>query len=180
MGVVSPSVLFHSRETEPLSTVLINDGGALVERKTMTADTANLKPGMLTYITASTYPNEITESGAEHGKLTTSGGIWVVDIEASTANLAQNWTKDTAYADLDSVQAFHLRSGMQIWLRGSSLTAALEEILVPAASGLITNVDDTSPDDLVYNAHSFKALTALTSGTWIPCEYVGLSAIDST
>ena len=181
MGTVARSPLYDSDQTEPLSTILISDGGAEVLRRTMTADTANLKPGMLVYITANTYPNEVTECGKEHGAAdSTIGEIWVVDIEASTAHMPQPYSKDTAYADLDPVQCFKLANGMKFWGKGSSLTATISEILVTAASGLISNQDDPSPDAVALDLDGFRALTALTSGTWLPVQYIGRIGVDTT
>ncbi len=180
MGSVSRSPLFDSDQTEPLSTVLISDGGAEIIRRTMTADTANLGAGLLCYITGTTYPNDVTEAGKEHGAADqTIGSLWVVDIEASTAKLPTGYDNSTTYADGDPIQCIHLEIGMKFWAKGSTLTAAQGEILVTAAVGLVSNQDDASADAITLSIDGFRALTALTSGTWIPVQYIGPVGVDT-
>jgi hypothetical protein len=181
MGDPARSPFFRSHQTEPLSTVLINANGNPIEYIDCVADTANLKACLLAYISASTYANEITEAPADFGDVATEAFPLLIEIPDAHKNLPDNYDKTNGWSDGDGgIKALKLYKGMHVWLKGSTLTAAQGETLVHAASGLVTNVGD--PDGKVHavSQYAYKALTALSAGTWIPCEVLGLTSIDAT
>ena len=179
MGTVSNSPYFRSKMTEPLSTVLI-DNPLDAEKIPVIADEASIVPGMITFISASTYANEISMADAVHGKTALQGQILVVEIESSDIHHPANFDKTTAGADLQPMQAYVIKKDMKFWAKGSTLTAAEDEELVCGANGVITNVGD--PDGVAIDevSHTFVALAAITSGTWIPVRYVGKFAHDKS
>jgi len=180
MGNVARSPLFRSHQTEPLSTVLINANGNPIEYVNVIADTANIYPGLLVYISATSYSNEVTECPANYGDISTEGLPLLVEIPASHQNFTGNYEKDTAFPDGASFKALRLYKGMDVWLKGSSLTAAQVELLVHAASGLVTNTGDPDGAAIDQSSFAYTALTALTSGTWIPGTVEGKVTFDKT
>lgn len=180
MGVVARSPLWRSDATEPMKSVLINPNGNPVEYVNFTADTAAIKPGMLVYITATTYPNEVTECPADYGDISTEGMPFLVEIPEAHINFPGNYEKDTAFPDLASFKALRLYKGMDVWGKGSTLTAGQLELLVHAASGLITNTGDPDGAAIDQSSYAYRALTALTSGTWIPVKVEDRQTFDKT
>lgn len=180
MGTVARSPLWKSDQTEPDDTILISPGGNAVDLADLIADTANIKPGLCTYITASTYPNEVTESGAVHGDDALAQTQFSIEIPAHHIRFPGNYEKDIAFDDLDPMQGFEQKPGMKIWMKGSSLTCALGELLTNAANGLVANVGDPDGVAIDISAFAYKALSAMTSGTWMPCLIMAKSAFDKT
>ena len=69
---------------------------------------------------------------------------------------------------------------MDVWARGSTLTAAQAELLVNAASGVITNVGDPDGAAIDQASYGYRALTALSAGTWIPVKVEDRQAFDKS
>lgn len=180
MGDVSRSVYFRSHATEPMSTVLINPNGNPISYLPVIADTANIYSGMLVDITASTYANEVTELGAQQGKDHKDPAPLLIEIDPAHMSLPLNYDKTTVHPDLAKMRALELFVGMDVWLKGSSLTCTLDETLVPAASGLVTNVGDPDGEAIDTVSYTFRALAPLTSGTWVPCRVTGREAFDDS
>ena len=78
------------------------------------------------------------------------------------------------------MRALELFVGMDVWCKGSSLTYVQDEILVPAANGLVTNVTDPDGETIETESWGFRALGPVTSGTWVPCRFVGRIVYDDT
>ena len=180
MGTVSRSPFFHSHATEPLATVLINPNGNPISYIPIVADTANIYSGLIVDLTATTYPNEVTEMGAKQGKDHLDQHPLLVEIDPAHISLPLNYDKTTAHPDLAKMRGLELFVGMDVWCKGSTLTAAQDETLVPAANGLVTNMGDPDGETIEATAWGFRALTALTSGTWIPCRVLGRVTYDDT
>ena len=180
MGTASRSPYFHSHATEPMSTVLINPNGQPVSYLPVVADTANIYSGMLVDITASTYPNEVTELGAQQGKDHLDPHPLLIEIDPAHESLPLNYDKTTAHPNLAKMRALELFVGMDVWLKGSTLTCSQDETLVPAAAGLVTNMGDPDGEAIEQTAFAFRALTALTSGTWIPCRVLSRATFDDS
>lgn len=180
MGTVSRSMLFKSDQTQPMSTVLISSGGNPTPKISAMCDTANLKPGLLCTRTATSYPTEMTEAGALFGSASEGNALFIVELEADTPYQNGQYVLETAYADLDPITVYELKPGMEVWCKGSSLTCEMGDILVPAASGLVTNVGDPDGVAIEKTAHGFMALASLISGTWIPVRYLGKVVFDNT
>lgn len=174
------SPFFHSHGTEPLSTVLINANGCPISYLPVIADTANIYSGMLVDITASSYPNEVTELGAAQGKDHLDPAPLLIEIDPAHMSLPLNYDKTTKHPDLAKMRALELFVGMDVWLKGSTLTCTMGETLIPHTAGLVTNVGDPDGEAIDQVAYSFRALTALTSGTWIPCRVTGRQAHDKS
>src|SRR4030042_639372 len=175
MGNVAQSLEWDGLATAPTDSIRIWPKGG----KTFTAFTgsANLMPGLACYLSAA--PNTFIEAGAILGKTATEGFLYVVEVEAESVYQAENYVLATAYAASVSCRVFRPKVGDQFWLKGSSLTCAEQETLVTAANGLWTNVGD--PDGQVGAAMAWacKALAPLTSGTWVPGEFIGMHTFDN-
>lgn len=181
MGTVGRSWLFHSHATQPMSSILIDPNGNPIQYFPGVADTANIYAGLLVYRTATTYENEVTECPADYGDIATEGFPMAVEIEPVDIHMDENYDIDTAYADGDPIpRLLKLYPGMWIWVKGSSLTAAQDELLVHAASGLVTNVGDPDGAAIDQASYAYRALADISSGTWIPVEVVGRQAFDKT
>jgi hypothetical protein len=180
-GYASSGFPEETNMTQPLRSVLYRAGPNGWKKHNATADTANLKPGLLCYRSGgSSIFNAMTECPAKFGGDMQSGSIFIVIEQASTKYLNGNFVLGTTYADLDPIEVVELQKGDFVWLIGSSLTATQDEMLVTAASGLVTNVTD--PDGLVVavHAHAFRVAKAVTSGTYVLCEYMGIIGYDDS
>ena len=180
MGTVARSPLWKSDQTEPDDTILISPGGNAVDLVDLITDTSNIKPGLCTYISANTYPNEVTESGAVHGDDSRVQTQFSIEIPAHHIRFPGNYEKDVAFDDLDPCQGFEHKPGMKIWMKGTSLTCLLGENLTNGANGLVTNVGDPDGVAIDISAFVFKALAPMTSGTWVPCLIKAKTAFDKT
>jgi hypothetical protein len=181
MGTCSRSVLFDSDMTEPFNTVLIKTGGNDCPIVNLTSDEASHTPCMLTYITATTYANEVKHLEAAHGSTSLNNTCFVVEFDFGTPAIAYDGTQvDNAYADLDSLKAYEVKKNMEFWGKGSSLTSLLGEILISADNGLLTNVGDPDGATIAVTAFGFMAIAAMSSGTYQPVRAVDKVAYDAT
>lgn len=181
MGTVSRSFMFHSDATQPMDTVLIKTGGNDCPLLTATADAASIVPGGLLTNTATTEPSEMTLAGAAIGGIGTDNELYICEIDRSTVNIAYGTDVGSiSYADNDTIKVYELKPGMEVWCKASSLTAAIGERLVTAASGLVTNWGDPDGTTTAITGHQFLLLAAISSGTWVPCRYLGIQSFDNT
>ena len=180
MGTASRSYVFHSHATEPLSTVLINPNGKPISFLPVVADTANIYAGLLVERTASLYENEVTEMGAKQGKDHLDMSPLLIEIEEASMHLPDNYDKATQYPDKASMKALELFVDMDIWVKGSSLTVHQDETLVPAANGLVTNMTDPDGEVIEKVGWGFRALSDVSSGTWIPVRFLGRVTYDDS
>ena len=181
MGTVARSIMFQSDQTTPLDSILIDSGGKNCELLDLEADSANLMPGLLAYTTANNVPNEVTEAGAAAGNTSQSIQLFVIEFNNSSVTVLRDGSElTTAQADRAPLKGYRLKPGMQFWAKGSTLTATLGEMLICAASGLVTNVGDPDGTAVDEICHGFMALAPISAGTWIPVEYLGKVAHDKT
>ena len=174
------SYVFKSHGTEPLGTVLINANGNPVSYIPVVADTATIYSGLLVDHTAGVYSNHVSAMGAKQGKDHLDKSPLLIEIDPAHMSLPDNYDKTTAYPDNSKMRALELFVGMDVWVKGSSLTAAQDESLVCAANGLVTNVGTAVGETIDATAYGFRALSPLTSGTWIPVRYLGRITYDDS
>lgn len=181
MGVVARSPYFRSFQTEPMSTVLIAANGNPIEFFNCIADTGNLHAGLLVYITASSFANHITEAPADFGDISTEGFPGIIEIVQAHKNLAGNYNKTETFPDnTGGITVLRLYKGMDIWVQGGTLTAAISELLVHAASGLVTNTGDPDGAAIDQASYAYRALTALSAGTHIPVRVEDRQTFDKS
>ena len=180
MANCARSYVWHSHATEPMNSVLINPNGNPVSYLPVVADSGNIYAGLLVDQTGTTYLNEVTEMGAQQGKDHLDKSPLLVEINSDHMNLPLNWDKTTAYPDGAKLKALELFVGMDVWCKGSTLTTLQDETLVPAAAGLVDNMTDPDGEVIEQVAWGFRALAPMTSGTWIPCRYLGRVTFDDS
>jgi len=171
---------WYSNATEPLSSVLIDPMTSPVRYLPGVTDEASIYAGLLVYLTAGSYPNDFTRCAALHGKIATHGKPYLVEAPDADIHMAYNYDFTTAYSDKDPIKILELFPKMWVWVKGSTITAALGETLVHAANGLVTNVGDPDGEVHAISCYAYKALMTVTSGTWVPVEVLGLTSIDNT
>lgn len=168
--------------TEPKQSLIIDPGPHGCPYQNYTADVATIKSGHATVVTGGgSVGNSLSLCGALHGSVATNDWPILVDIDPRHKQKPDDWDKATALPDLANVpRGFKPKWGAKVWMLGSTLTAAYGETLVHAANGLITNTGD--PDGTVHavSVFGYKCLKAVTSGTWVAVEALGLISIDDT
>ena len=143
-------------------------------------DAGSMVAGMLCYRSATTQANDMTACAAEWGDIGTEGKIYVVEIPGSDIHMATNFDKTTTYSQNDPILIREIRIGDRLWLKGSTCTCVEDTTLYPANSGLVDVGSKPSEAAIEKTSHTFIALGAMTSGTWMVGEYVGITAYDDT
>jgi len=145
-------------------------------------DAGSLEIGWLVYRTAGTQANDMTKAAAKMGGRPDQAKLYVVEIPGSDIHQPQNYggaALSTVYTVEDPILVREIRIGDKLWLKGSTLTAIEDNLLVPAA-GFVAPVGD--PDGVAIDlcSHAFVCLAAVTSGTWTVGEYIGIVAYDDS
>jgi hypothetical protein len=173
--------MFQSDATQPYDTVLIKTGGNYCPVLSATADAASLVAGGLCTNTATSEPSEMTLMGAVSGNTPLNSEIYIIEIDRSSPNIAYGTdAASISYADNDDIKVYELKVNMEVWCKANNLTAAIGEILVPAANGLVTNAGDPDGTAIDETCHGFLLLSAIAGGTWVPCRYIGYHTHDKT
>jgi hypothetical protein len=184
MGTVARSAMFQSDLTEPYGTVLIKTGGQDCPLRSMMCDEANIRPCHMLSITATTYRTEMKMTATLIGQTALGplgNDLWICEFDFGTPAIAYDGTQvDNLYADLDSIKVYEMKTNMEVWAIGSTLTAAEGEILITANTGILTNVGDPDGTAIDESARGFMALTALSAGTYIPVRDIGHFAHDKS
>jgi len=181
MADCTRTILHRSDLVAPLDTVLIKTGGNDCPLLSVVCDEAALFPGALVRITQTAVETEVSMVDAGDGQRADRTDLFIVEVDRASPNIAYGTAVGSiAYADTDSIKVYEMKIGMEVWIKGSTLTVAMGEYLVPANNGVVTNVGD--PDGAAINKkdHVFMALADMTSGTWIPARYMGQIAYDDT
>ena len=124
----------------------------------------------------------MTKGAALMGSVSTTGKMYTVELPQSDIHMPYDFGGDltTVYSENDPILMREIRIGDRLWLKGSTLTVAEDQIVIPAANGvvgLIGDVDGTAIDECT---HGFLSLGSMTSGTWMFGEYIGFHTHDKT
>lgn len=174
-GICSPG-----EGTKPLDRIMLESP---MGSKFFTAhdDAGSLEIGWLVYRTAGTQLNDMTKAAAKMGGRPDQAKLYVVELPSSDIHMPENFGGDltTVYTIEDPIVVREIRIGDRLWLKGSSLTVSEDEFVVPAA-GYVARVGDPDGVTIALTGHAFLALGALSSGSWMVGEYLGLVTYDDT
>ena len=167
-----------------------------VKRISVRADTANLRMGMLVYLTATTQANDMTEAGANYGNGDTEGILCVVegvehDLGFATTveqpelpnripNISATAT-DYNQAANGTIIVIPIEIGMVFWCLGSSdatFDAVFGTLYRPAENGLVTPLP-AAGTAIDVRSWVFRALASNTNQNWLITQSMGLVAYDA-
>ena len=143
-------------------------------------DAGGLIAGLLCYRTGTTQANDMTVAGANHGSLGTQAKFYVVEIQADGAHMPAPYDKATAYGENDPILVREVRIGDRLWLKGSTLSVAEDQIVIMEAAGLVALVGDVDGAAIDLSGHGFVSLGSLSEGTWMLGEYIGHYCYDDS
>lgn len=140
---------------------------------------AAMEAGLLVTPSTGTYGNGVALTGASHGSDNDAeAGIEQVEIMGEHPRSNIPYDKTTDFEAGDHAIAIRHEKGKEYWLKGSSLTAALDQKLICAANGLIGVAGDNSATPL--SMHSYRCTRAVSSGTWTKGVYLGETMVFTT
>lgn len=178
MGTFVHGICSPASGTEPYDRIMLESP---MGSKFFTAhdDAGSLEVGWLVYRTGGTQANDMTKAAAKMGGRPDQAKIYVVELPGSDTHKATNYDKTTTSSANDPILIREIRLGDRLWLKGSTLTCVEDNLVVPAA-GFVAPVTDPNGETIERCAHAFISLGAMTAGTWMVGEYVGIVAYDDT
>lgn len=100
---------------------------------------------------------------------TGEGSVWQIDIQALHPQSNTPFDKTTAYSTNDPVNLVKHKEGNLYWLPGSSLTVSVQDILVPAGSGLVKKA--LAHTASAKSVHTWTVRKAASAQSWALGEY---------
>lgn len=160
-------------ESAPGTTVDISGGSPT---RNVTIGESSVYGGLLVTPSTGIYGNGVVKTGAAHGDSNT-GEAGIEQIEIPTLHPQSNTPYDvsTAFSTADPAIAVRHIVGKEYWLKGSSLTASLDDKLVCVANGLVGKETAHTSTPLAH--HTWRCTKAVSSGTWTKGVYLGLTPI---
>lgn len=174
--ITTNSVAWPSTATRPKDSVAIDHAPILVPGHD---DAGGIYQGYACYRTGTTQKNDFSVATDEFGLDASQSIIYLREFDPFSIHEAYNFA-DSIGIENDPMMFVQCQPGMKYWLKCAALTL-VEGTRYNITNGLITAIDDPTPDAVVYNAHLFTSLALATTLTgWAPFRYEGLVAIDST
>jgi hypothetical protein len=141
------------------------------------AHSTSCKYGLLVSRNTGTYGNGFEVTTTAHGNSNT-GEASIYQIEGASVHPQTDDVTayiSTALAANDAIVVARHEIGKEYWLKGSSLTASLDDKLVPSTNGLVEKEDAHSSSGV--SMHTWACTLAVSSGTWTRGIYMGLTFI---
>lgn len=142
-----------------------------------TSASTSVKPGLLVAPSTGTYGNGYEVASAAYGDANASEGtIRQVEILAThPQNKTSIYDKTTAFAAGDHIVVKEHIIGKTYWLKGSSLTVALDGKIITAANGLVAAQTAHTATPLTH--HTWVCVKAVSSATWVQGRYIGITTM---
>lgn len=154
--------------TNPGESVLVGGGAEKFYEDGGKAHSTSVKPTLILKIETGTYTNGFEVAGAADA----SGRLFYCGIQ-NRHNLSNSpYDKTTAYAAGEPILPGEFVEGKDYYLPASSLTAAVGDKLICAASGLVQNAQAFASTPLLVNV--FICQTAVTSKNVVIGQFKGL------